>query len=166
MKQAHASRAAIAAAALPLVLGTYAVFVVSAQYAGLGLVGSYRAFQGGSNVGNVVSFVVWWGLSALTCLVLVHLVRRREPLNFAKAAALVLAAYGVPAVLSLLPDTAMGFAVSHVRAFTDETVLHSGIATFLVVSGAASLAAAAVLFGVGMFQASRRAARWTGIPQP
>jgi uncharacterized membrane protein len=39
----------------------------------------------------------------------------------------------------------MGFAVSHVRAFTDDTALHSPVVELLVVSGIVALACAAFL---------------------
>jgi hypothetical protein len=81
------------AAVIPRLLGVYGVFFVSAQYTGLGLFESYRAFQSGSNVGNVVSLV----------------------------------------------------AVLHVRAFTDDTVPHSGLVTFLIQSGSLAFVATVIL---------------------
>ncbi|MBE4720381.1 hypothetical protein DAD99_20225 [Pseudarthrobacter sp. AB1] len=55
------------AAAVPWLLGAYSVYIVSAQYTGLGLIESYLAFQDGSNVGNVLWFVLWTGISLAVC---------------------------------------------------------------------------------------------------
>jgi len=131
------------AAVIPWLLGVYGVFFVSAQYTGLGLFGSYRAFQSGSNVGNVVSFVVWSGMAGISCWTLVRNIRRTSDAR--KVAPFMLFAYAVPSMLVLYPDTAMGFAVSHVRAFTDDTVPHSGLVSFLIQSGSLALVAAVIL---------------------
>lgn len=58
------------AGSFPCALGACAVYIVSAQYTGLGLVESYQGFQVGSNVGNGLWFVLWTGISALTCWLL------------------------------------------------------------------------------------------------
>ncbi|WP_441414782.1 hypothetical protein [Arthrobacter sp. 2MCAF14] len=57
-------------------------------------------------------------------------------------------AYAVPSVLLIFPDTAMGFAVSHIRAFPDDTVPHSRLAMFLIQSGMLALIVALILFGI------------------
>ena len=58
---------------------------------------------------------------------------------------LTLYAYSIPAVLLFMPDAAMGFAVSHVRAFTDGSAPHSVMVDFLVLSGVAAALLALVL---------------------
>jgi hypothetical protein len=94
------------AGAAPWTLGAYAVYIVSAQYTGLGLVESYQGFQVGSNVGNVLWFVLWTGISALTCWFLSR--RTSRPTTLPKMIASVLLCYAVPALLVFLPDAAMG----------------------------------------------------------
>jgi hypothetical protein len=69
----------------------------------------------------------------------------------------VLFCYTVPALLVFLPDAAMGFAVSHVRAFTDATASHSSVVDALFLSGgAALLAALAISLGEAMYRSQRR----------
>lgn len=129
-----------AAALVSWGLGAYAVYVVTAQYTGLGLWESYSAFQGGSNFGNVLWFVIW---SGTTCISSWWLARdSKKSLEQKKTVPYVLLAYAVPSLVVLLPDAAMGFAVSHVRAFNDETYPHSEIVEFLTQSGIVALAGA------------------------
>lgn len=143
------------AGAVPWALGAYAVYFESAQYTGLGLVESYQGFQVGSNVGNVLWFVLWTGLSALSCWFLSR--RTSRPTTLPKMIASVLFCYTVPALLVFLPDAAMGFAVSHVRAFTDATAPHSSVVDALLLSGgAALLAALAISLGEAMYRSQRR----------
>ncbi|UKA52170.1 hypothetical protein LFT48_21670 (plasmid) [Arthrobacter sp. FW305-123] len=143
------------AGAVPWALGFYAVYIVSAQYTGLGLVESYQGFQAGSNVGNVLWFVLWTGASALTCWFLSARASRRATLP--KMIASVLLCYAVPAVLVFLPDAAMGFAVSHVRAFTDATAPHSSVVDALFLSGViAFLCALTTFLGDATYRHQRR----------
>ena len=85
------------AGAVPWALGAYAVYIASAQYTGLGLVESYQGFQVGSNVGNVLWFVLWIGISAFTCWFLS--VRTGRPSTLSKVTASVLLCDAVPALL-------------------------------------------------------------------
>ena len=135
--------AIVLACVIPWLLGAHAVFIESAQHTGLGLFESYAAFQAGSNLGHVIWFTLWSGMSATTCSVLM----RRTGLSASalRMAVFVLIAYAVPAVLLIFPEAAMGFAVSHVRTFTDETVPYSRLALFLIQSGSAALVLAATL---------------------
>ncbi|WIV29203.1 MULTISPECIES: hypothetical protein [unclassified Paenarthrobacter] len=143
------------AGAVPWALGAYAVYIESPQYTGLGLVESYQGFQVGSNVGNVLWFVLWTGLSALFCWFLSR--RTSRPTTLPKMIAFVLFCYTVPALLVFLPEAAMGFAVSHVRAFTDATAPHSSVVDALLLSGgAALLAALAISLGEAMYRSQRR----------
>lgn len=60
-------------------------------------------------------------------------------------------------MLVFLPDVAMGFAVSHVRAFTDATAPHSVVVDALVLSGGTALLYALVVsFGESMYRRQRR----------
>ena len=138
---------------IPWISGSYAVFIESAQHTGLGLLESYAAFQAGSNLGNAIWFTLWSGMSATTCWILI----RRLVLSPSapRITVFILIAYAVPAALLIFPETAMGFAVSHVRIFTDEAVPYSRLALFLIQSGAAALAIAAILL-IG-FRAPKRA---------
>ncbi len=141
--------------AVPWALGAHAVYIVSAQYTGLGLGESYQGFQVGSNVGNVLWFVLWTGISALTCWFLSR--RISGPATLLSRIASVLLCYAVPALLVFLPDAAMGFAVSHVRAFTDATAPHSSVVDALVLSGGIALLCALVVsFADSMFRRQRR----------
>ncbi len=142
------------AAAIPWILGAYAVFFVSAQYTGLGLFESYVAFQGGSNLGNVIWFVVWSGTTGMVCWTLVRRIARS--FDARKVAPFVLFAYAVPSMLLIFPDTAMGFAVSHVRAFADGAAPHSPIALFLFQSGTVGLIVAVVLSVIHWVSARRK----------
>lgn len=138
-----AATALVLAAAIPWILGAYAVFFVSAQYTGSGLFESYMAFQGGSNLGNVIWFVVWSGTTGMVCWTLV--LRIARSFDARKVAPFVLFAYAVPSMMLIFPDTAMGFAVSHVRAFADGAAPHSPLALFLFQSGTLGLIVAVVL---------------------
>lgn len=133
----------ILAAVIPWLLGFYAVFIVTARFTGLGLFESYFAFQSGSNLGNAVWFGAWSIVSGGVCWALVRRLSRRS--NARTMFALGLTAYGVPAALLIFPDTAMGFAVSHVRVFSNEPVPYSGLSLLLIQTGAASLVLAAIL---------------------
>ncbi|MCP1412497.1 hypothetical protein J3D46_001763 [Paenarthrobacter sp. A20] len=139
----------------PWALGSYAVYVTSAQFSGLGIFESYRAFEAGSNLGNALWFLLWTGISAAVCW---FLVRRPGPIGAVQSGCHALYCYGTPAALLVFPDAAMGFAVSHVRAFTDDTVLHSPVVEFLVVSGMGALACAFVMSLVFKIKKPRREA--------
>ena len=131
----------LGATLIPWALGSFAVFVTSAQFSGLGMVESYLAFEVGSNIGNALWFVSWTGVSAAVC----WLLARRNDTEAVRSASFVLYCYGTPAALLIFPDAAMSFAVSHVRAFTDDTALHSPVVEFLVASGAGALVCAGVI---------------------
>ncbi len=133
----------VLAALVPWLLGFYAVFFVSAQYTGLGLSESYLTFQGGSNLGNVIWFGVWTGSTATISWVLVRRIGRFPSAR--RVAAFTLIAYAVPALLLIFPVTTMGFAVAHVRAFTNEQTPYSTLALFLVQSGTVALALGTIL---------------------
>lgn len=94
------------AAAIPWILGAYAVFFVSAQYTGLGLFESYVTFQGGSNLGNVIWFVVWSGTTGMVCWALVRRIARS--FDARKVAPFVLFAYAVPSMLLIFPGHGHG----------------------------------------------------------
>lgn len=125
------------AAAIPWLLGLYAVFFVSAQYTGLGLVESYLAFQGGSSPGNAISFGAWSGATGTACWLLVRRIGRYS--NARIVASSILFAYAAPAALLIFPDAAIGFVVSHVRAFEGENAPYSAVALSLIQSGAVAL---------------------------
>ena len=131
------------AAGVPWIFGFYLVYVVSVQYTGLGLLDSYAALQGGSHLGNAVWFVLWTGISVISCWFLA--IKAGSTRERVKAISLTLYAYSIPAVLLSMPDAAMGFAVSHVRAFTDGSAPHSAMVDFLVLSGIAAALLALVL---------------------
>lgn len=145
----------VVASAIPIFAGAYAVLVTSAQYTGLGLVSSYGSFQAGSILGIVISILVWSCATIVCCWSLIRRVAGGNRITALSVSAGALSAYAVPAVFVLYPDTAMGFAVSHVKAFTDETVPHSDIVDLLFRSGlvAAALAAA---FAVGSLVHARK----------
>lgn len=149
-----AATALVLAAVIPWSLGVYAVFFESAQYTGQGLFDSYVAFQGGSNLGNVIWFVVWSGTTGVVCWTLVRRIARS--FDARKAARFVLFAYVVPSMLLIFPDTAMGFAVSHVRAFANGAVPHSPLALFLFQSGTLGLILAVVLSVIHRVSAARK----------
>lgn len=128
---------------VPWALGGWAVFITTAQYTGLGLFESYTAFQGGSNVGNGLWFALWTAASVLVCGILFRSIT--ADVGVIQLSYCTMYCYGTPATLLLLPDAAMSFSVSHVRAFTDSTALHSPVVEFLVISGSAALVFAAVL---------------------
>lgn len=145
----------LGAALVPWALGSFAVYVTSAQYSGLGIFESYRAFEPGSNLGNVLWFLLWTGVSAAVCWLLV---RKPGSLGAIQPASRALYCYGTPAALLVFPDAAMGFAVSHVRAFTDDTALHSPVVEFLVISGMGALACASVMTLVSRMKRTLRTA--------
>lgn len=145
----------LGAALFPWALGSFAVYVTSAQYSGLGIFESYQAFESGSHLGNVLWFLIWTGASAAVCR---YLVRKPSAIGAIQLASRALFCYGAPAALLVFPDTAMGFAVSHVRAFTDDTVLHSPVVEFLVISGLGALACAFLMSLVFRVRRRRRAA--------
>lgn len=132
----------LGAALIPWALGSFAVYVTSAQYSGLGIFESYGAFEGGSNLGNILWFLVWTGVSAAVCW---FLVRKPGAIGVIQPVSRALYCYGTPAALLVFPDAAMGFAISHVRAFTDDTALHSPLVEFLVISGVGALACASLM---------------------
>ncbi|MBP2412987.1 hypothetical protein JOF48_001786 [Arthrobacter stackebrandtii] len=142
--------------AIPLAVGSYEVFVVTAQYTGLGFVESYRAFQGGSHLGNVISAVTWYGAGVLTCLWLLRGTARSGTLSWWRVAGMLLLAYGIPSLLVIYPDATMGFAVSHVRAFAADAAPHSQVLTALAGSGLLATAASLPLFAVDRLVAQLR----------
>jgi hypothetical protein len=129
------------AALLSWALGGYAVYVTSAQFSGRGVAESYAAFEAGSNLGNVLWFLLWTGASAVACWILV---RKAGP-GAVRAVSYTLYGYGTPATLLVFPDAAMSFAVSHVRASTDSTAPHSSVVEVLVISGGVAVVCAALL---------------------
>ncbi|UWX95799.1 hypothetical protein N2K95_08790 [Arthrobacter zhaoxinii] len=131
------------AAGVPWIFGLYLVYVVSAQYTGLGLLDSYAAFQGGSHLGNTVWLVLWTGITFISCWFLA--IKAGSARGRSKAISFILYAYSIPAVLLFMPDAAMGFAVSHVRAFTDGSAPHSVMVDLLVLSGVGAALLALVL---------------------
>ncbi|MFI2564397.1 hypothetical protein [Paenarthrobacter sp. NPDC018779] len=147
------------ASLIPWALGCFAVYVTSAQFSGLGIVESYRTFEVGSNIGNALWFVSWTGISAAVCWLLA---RRNDP-GAVRSTSFVLYCYGTPAALLILPDAAMSFAVSHVRAFTDDTALHSPVVEFLVVSGVGALVCAVALSAWGGIRKRHGAAQASGL---
>ncbi|MFJ4027136.1 hypothetical protein ACIPWF_08425 [Paenarthrobacter sp. NPDC089989] len=149
----------LGASLIPWVLGCFAVYVTSAQFSGLGIVESYRAFEVGSNIGNALWFVSWTGVSAAVC----WLLARKNDAGAVRSASFVLYCYGTPAALLILPDAAMSFAVSHVRAFTDDTALHSPVVEFLVVSGVGALVCAVALSVWGGIRKRHGAAQASGL---
>ncbi|MEZ2388345.1 hypothetical protein AB6813_02135 [bacterium RCC_150] len=139
---------------IPWLLGVYAVFFISAQYTGLELLDSYLAFQGGSNLGNLIWFSLWSGASSMVCLFLVR--RIRTVPNMRCAPHYILLAYAVPAMLLVFPDTSMGFAVSHVREFPDGMAPYSALALLLIESGTVAFAAGIILAVVNYARLHRR----------
>lgn len=89
---------------LPWALGSFAVYVTSAQYSGLGIFESYRAFEAGSNLGNALWFLLWTGISAAVCW---FLVRKPGPVGAIQSASHALYCYGTPSALLVFPDAAM-----------------------------------------------------------
>lgn len=155
MRRIRPAGTAIAlAAVIPWLLGAYAVFFDSVQYAGLGIFESYLAFQGGSNLGNVIWFVVWSGTTGIVCWMLVR--RFGRSFDARRVALFMLFADAVPSMLPIFPDTAMGFAVSHVRAFADDAVPHSPVAMFLIQSGTLARIFAVILSVVNWGSARKR----------
>ncbi|RAX43990.1 hypothetical protein DQ354_17795 [Arthrobacter sp. AQ5-06] len=102
-------------------------------------------------------FVLWTCISLAVCWYLTR--RASGSLEAERTIASVLYCYAIPAVLLFLPDAAMGFAVSHVRAFTDEMAPHSTVVDFLVLSGGVALACALLLSLTGALRRRHRRIR-------
>lgn len=94
------------AAVIPWTLGAYAVFIVSAQYTGLGLFESYAAFQGGSTLGNVIWFLTWSGMTGTVCWTLARRIGRSFDARM--VAPFILFAYAVPSMLLISPGHGHG----------------------------------------------------------
>jgi hypothetical protein len=79
--------------------------------------------------------------TALTAMSSWWLSRKISTSDRGKVVPFVLISHAIPSLVVLLPDAAMGFAVAHVRASTDENAPHSEIVKFLAQTGSFALTA-------------------------
>lgn len=125
-----------AAAGIAWEAGFISNFLIAPTGAGLDLAGSYTAFQFWPKVGIAVSLLLWSGAALFTGWYFSG--------SSGPAPVRVLAAFGLPAVLSLGPAVAVSSAVSHLVPGADIFAYQDWPALPLIVAGAAVLAAAPV----------------------
>ena len=124
------------AAGVAWAVGFVSNFLVAPTNTGMGVVGSYAAFEPGSKVGNVGALLLWTGVSARAAR---HFSRSTGPL-----VARVLAGFAIPALLSVYPSAVVSHAVGHLVPIEDGFVYGDWLALPLVLAGVAAMVAAGI----------------------